>query len=106
MAPTETVNQEQELQTQALTIAQKVGLVKIKDQPSYDAAAALLMEVKGFRKAWIAYWEPVRERAYDSYKGIMNKIKERDDPMAAAEGAIKRSLLQWDAEQRRLQEER
>ena len=103
---TETANQEQELQTQALTIAQKFGLVKITDQPSYDYAANLLMDVKGFRKQWLNYWEPIRERAYDSYKGIMNKIKERDDPMAAAEGAIKRSLLQWDAEQRRLQEQR
>lgn len=103
---TETANQEQELQSEALTVQQKLGLVKIVDQPSYDYAASLLMDIKGFRKRWSAYWEPLREGAYDSYKAILNKIKERDDPMAAAEGAVKRSLLQWDDQQRRLQEQR
>jgi hypothetical protein len=103
---TETANQEQELQSEALIVQQKAGLVKIVDQPSYDYAASLLMDIKGFRKRWSAYWEPLREGAYDSYKAILNKIKERDDPMAAAEGAVKRSLLQWDDQQRRLQEQR
>jgi hypothetical protein len=64
------------------------------------------MEVKSFKKQWTDFWEPLREKAYESYKGILDKLKEGTDPLDSAERQIKNALLTWDDQQRRLQEER
>jgi gas vesicle protein len=100
---TETVGQEQELRSEALTIQQK-SAIKIVNQETYNQAADALRQVKGFRNRWKSYWEPLRENAYSSYKAIMDKIKEGDDPLAQAERSLKNSILDWDEAQRREQE--
>jgi gas vesicle protein len=100
---TETVGQEQELRSEALTIQQK-SAIKIVNQQTYNQAADALKQVKGFRNRWKAYWEPLRENAYSSYKAIMDKIREGDDPLAQAERSLKNSILDWDEAQRREQE--
>jgi hypothetical protein len=97
--------QEVELRSEALTLQQR-SAIRISDQPSYDQAVEVLTAVKSFRKHWTQYWDPIRDGAYRSYKNILDKIKEHDDPMAQAEGTLKREILRWDDEQRRLQEEK
>ena len=103
----ETIEQEQELKQEALTVTQKAALVKITDQPSYDIASALLLEqIIPFRKRWTEYWEPLREAAYGSYKAILGKINEGLDPLERAEKQVKSAIATWDTEQRRIESER
>jgi hypothetical protein len=101
---TEPVLQEQELRSEALTVQQRAQAIVIRDQATYNQAAEMLRAVKSFRSRWTSYWEPLRENAYTAYKGIMGKINEGDHPLEQAERSLKRALLDWDDEQRRIQE--
>ena len=102
----EVIEQERELKEQALTVMQRAQLVKITDQPTYDAATSLLLnDIIPFRKKWEAYWNPLRDAAYRSYKGILDKFKDGDAPAEAAERQVKAEIRRWDDEQQRKQEE-
>jgi hypothetical protein len=103
---TETVGQEQELRSEALTVQQRAMSVAITSQETYDGAVLLLKDIKGFRSRWSAYWTPLKESAYRSYKGILDKFNEGDKPLDEMERHVKSRLLIWDAEQRRIQEEK
>ena len=98
-------NVEQSLRTE-LAVVQKQAAITITDQASYDRAAEILTSVKTWRKRWEEYWKPMRESAHQTWKNICTKIKEVDDPAAAVEATVKRSLLAWDQEQERIQQER
>src|ERR1035441_928669 len=102
----EVIEQEKELREVALTVVQRAGLVKIHNQETYnDASSLLLNEVMPFRKRWLAYWEPLREAAYGSYKVILSKINEGDDPLERAERQLKNAIRGWDMEQKKIQEQ-
>lgn len=101
---TEPVVQEQELRSEALTVQQRAQAIVIRDQATYNQAAEMLRAVKSFRSRWTSYWNPLRENAYTAYKGIMAKINEGDHPLEQAERSLKRAMLDWDDEQRRIQE--
>lgn len=102
----EVVEQEQELKQQALTVVERAKFVKIQDQDSYDSATSLLLnEIIPFRKKWEAYWNPIRESAYSTYKGILNKFNEGDKPAEVAERAVKAEIRRWDDEQERIRQE-
>lgn len=102
----EVVAQEQELKQEALTVVQRSKIVKIQDQPSYDAATSLLLnEIIPFRKRWKEYWEALRVPAYAAYQGILNKFNEGDKPAEAAERAVKTEIRRWDDEQERIRQE-
>lgn len=99
--------QEQELKTQALTVVDRAKSITIVDQASYDAACSLLVdEIKPFRARWKDYWENVKKPAYAAYKAILDKFNEGDKPLEAAESAIKKEILRFENEQKRLAEER
>jgi hypothetical protein len=102
----EVVTQEQELKQQALTVIERAKIVKIQDQPSYDAATSLLLnEIIPFRKRWKEYWEALRIPAYAAYQGILNKFNEGDKPAEAAERTVKSEIRRWDDEQERIRQE-
>lgn len=103
----EIVPQEQELKQQALTVIERAKLVKISDQPSYDAATSLLLdEIIPFRRKWADYWKPLTGAAWDAYKKIQAKFKEGDAPAEAAEMQVKAEIRRWDDEQIRIEQER
>ena len=98
--------QEQELKQEGLTVVERAMLVKITDQLSYDYACELLQEtIIPFRKRWSAYWEPLKSSAYRSYKAILDKFKEGDDPAETAERAVKAEIRKWDDAQERIRAE-
>ena len=100
-----TIEAEQELQTQALTVVRRSQAIKISDQASYDIAAHLLLnEIKPMRARWQAYWAPIKESAYRSYKGILDKLNEGDKPLEIAEANIKAGIRDWDAKQEQIRQ--
>jgi hypothetical protein len=99
--------QQEQLTQEALTVVQRAALVKITDQASYDGATKLLLEeIIPFRKKWADYWKPLTGAAWDAYKKIQAKFKERDEPAEAAEHAVKKEIRRWDDEQIRIEQER
>lgn len=102
----QTIEVEQELQTQALTVIQRSQAIKITDQQSYDVAAHLLLhEIKPMRLRWQAYWAPLKDAAWKSYKGIMDKLNEGDKPLEAAEVMTKNEIRNWDMKQEQIRQE-
>jgi hypothetical protein len=103
--PTEVQDKEQELRSEALTLYDRASTIVVTNQSQYDDAAEILRTVKAMRKRWLDYWNPLRDGAYKSYKAILAKISEGDDPLEKAEVSLKRAILKFDDEQRRIQEE-
>lgn len=98
-------NGSKELETKALTIAEHAKVVRITDESSYVAACALLLDnIKPTRVKWKAYWEPLRESAYKSYKGIMDRMNEGEKPLELAENQVKQEIARWTQEQERIRQ--
>jgi hypothetical protein len=110
--PEAIAEQEQELTQQALTIVERAKAVVIRDQPSYDAACALLLDhIKPFRSKWKAYWYgsdsvpgPVK-LAYRSYQSLLDKFNAADEPAEIAEKAVKAATVKWEQDQERARQE-
>lgn len=105
MSDTLTTN-EAEIKQEALTIVEQTKVIKIIDQPTYDAAASLLLDkIKPFRKRWQQYWDDVKKPAWAAYQAIQSKFNEGDKPLEAAEIAVKQEIRRWEAEQERVRQE-
>lgn len=102
---TETQEVEQQLRTELATVEKAMGL-KVVDQSTYDHATNTLIEIKSWRKRWADYWAPKKDSAHKTWKMLCSAFNDGDAPAERAELAIKRELLRFDNEQRRLQEER
>jgi hypothetical protein len=99
--------QEQELRDVAMTVVERATVMKINNQETCDAASLLLLEeIMPLRKRWLAYWEPLREAAFGSYKAILGKIKQGDEPLAEAERLVKLELANWHTKQEGIRKER
>lgn len=110
--PTETrVDKEQELRTE-LAKVEKIAAIVIRDQESYDSAANALLAVKSWRKSWKWYWYGNEDTpgpitlANRSWKSLLAKFGERDEPAEKLERDLGRKILAFDNEQRRIQEEK
>lgn len=110
--PTETqVDKEQELRTELAKVEQTAAIT-ITNQETYDRAANALLAVKSWRKSWKSYWYGSEDNpgpitlANRSWKSLLNKFGERDEPAEKLEKSLGRQILSWDDAQRRLQEER
>lgn len=103
---TEVMIAEDELKQESLTIVERAKIVKIVDQPSYDAACSLLLDgIKPFRKRWEEYWSSPKKLAYSAYKSILDKFTEGDAPLELAEKQVKAALAVWTTEQERKRQE-
>lgn len=112
MPTTETqVDKEQELRTE-LAKVEKIASIVIRDQESYDSAANALLAVKSWRKSWKWYWYGNEDApgpitlANRSWKSLLAKFGERDEPAEKLERDLGRKILAFDNEQRRIQEEK
>jgi len=100
-----TTEVEQELKTQALTVADRARVIKIVDESTYKYACSLLVdEIKPMRKRWSDFWEGMREPAYRAYQAIMDKKNLGDKPLEVAEQQIKNEIARWETEQARVRE--
>jgi hypothetical protein len=104
--------QEQELAQQALTIVERAKAVVVRDEPSYHAACALLLDnIKPFRDKWKAYWYgsdavpgPIK-LAHRSYKSLLDKFNAADGPAELAEKTVKAATIKWEQDQEKIRQE-
>ncbi|HEY6022357.1 MAG TPA: hypothetical protein VIY48_21605 [Candidatus Paceibacterota bacterium] len=106
--PTETAPaNEQELRTELAKVEQQAAIV-ITNQETYDRAASTYLAVKSWRKSWRHYWYGDDTKpgpitlANRSWKSLLAKFGERDDPAEKLERELGQKILKWDQEQEEL----
>jgi hypothetical protein len=91
--------------TQAVQgLAQWAQSLTVQTQADANAALTRLAEIKGQRKLWVAYWEPIKSAANAAWKGIVAKEKEGTDVADQAEAIVKAKIGAYNEAQRRLAE--
>src|SRR5271168_2743504 len=94
------------IEGEALTLIERIHVLEVVDQTSYDQATAFLLDdVKPFRKRWAEYWETVKRPLRDAMNAVQKKFRDGDDPLENAERMLKLEILRFDTEQERLRQE-
>jgi hypothetical protein len=94
-----------QLETRALSLPQQARAIQIADQPTYDRAAALLLDVAAMRKEITDYHAPLKQKAFEAHRAICDAEKKMLAPITEAESVLKSSIATYTAEQRRKEEE-
>ncbi len=76
------------------------GLV-VASKEDYAGAMARVKDIKNVKSRWLAYWEPVRTKAYAAWKEIKAKESAVADICDAAERTVKQKADAWYAEEQR-----
>jgi acyl transferase domain-containing protein len=107
--PTETQqDREQSLRTELAVV--KTAGITITSQQTYDQAVTALETTKSWRRSWKSYWYGSEDNpgpvalAHSSWKSLLGKFNDGDEPADKVEKALKANILKWDDDQRREQE--
>ncbi len=100
------------LAAESQTWAAKAKTLQIVDRDSYVNAGHLLTSVKYVRNQITAWFAPhidaameTKRRAETARKALVDERDRMELPLVEAEGALKRSLLAWDAKQEQIRQE-
>lgn len=93
---------EVQFEQQALSWPQKAKAITVRDQPSYNAAAELLISIATLKKEIIDHHKPIKETAFAAHKAAVAAEKRLLDPLAEAETIIKRGIGLFEQEQERI----
>lgn len=106
MATSEIVKSEEAIRQELSQV--QFQAIQIVDQQSYDRAAEVLIQIKGWRNRWRDYWYgadkksgPVSQ-AHSTWKSLLAKFNEADESAEKSEAIVKAKILAWDV----LQEEK
>ncbi len=96
------------LQAQAPTIENQARALQVLDQETLDQAGELLKTIKGLREEVENTFGPIVSKAFEAHKEAVKQRKKVDEPLAAAEAALKTSIGRYIQQQneRRMAEER
>lgn len=89
--------------------AEQARTLPIADEPTFTAAAAILVRIKGLRQTVAALFAPHVARAFDAHRALVADRRQLDAPLAEAEAILKRRLAGFTAaenERRRHEAER
>ncbi|NBW10803.1 MAG: hypothetical protein EBR82_22525 [Caulobacteraceae bacterium] len=90
---------------EALTWPEKAKAIAITDQPSYDLAAGMKLDLTALRKKIVEEFAPMKEAAHKAHKAITSKEAEYLAPLVEAEGLLVAGLKRFMAEQERIRQE-
>ena len=88
-----------ELEEKALTWPQRASQITITDQPTYDRAAEMVVQIVTLRKRVVEHHAPIKKATHDAHKAAVAAEKKLLDPLQQAEMMLKRSIGAWDQEQ-------
>lgn len=95
-----------ELEQQATNLPAVARALQIKDQRTFDLAAAKLRDIADLRREIVDHHAPLKQKAHEAHKAICDAEKKLLAPVAEAEQILRRAIATWDMEQRRIEEER
>jgi hypothetical protein len=102
----EAVSVNDEMQTQALELKHKVDGLVVKDRPSFEAGEALRGTLKEAIKTTTDFFREPKAEAHRRHKKLLDAERRALAPLKDAEATLKRNLLAYANEQRRIAEEK
>lgn len=92
-------------ETEALTLAQQAGELRIHDQQSYDQGMHFLEGVRHFRRQLDAEYDPLIHTTNQAHNQAIALKRRIEKPAIQAELIVKQRKVGFDLEQRRIQDE-
>lgn len=89
-------NNQQELETRALSFPEQAKQLQIVDQKSLDYASNFLISIKGMRKEIDETFDPGIKKAYEAHKAAVALKKKFETPLAEAEATVKPMIASCD----------
>lgn len=96
---------DQEIKQELATFSRGVTSLRVTDQPTYDIATGLLVEIKSRQKRVAEFFAEMKSRAYSTWKEICSRETQAAAPLAEAEKHLKNEVSRWTIEQERLRRE-
>lgn len=101
-------NQEVEvrqLESTALAWPDRAKAIVIVDQPSYDTATTLVIQIADLKKRIIDHHRPIKEAANAAHKVAVAAEKKLLDPLQQADFILRVGIGTWEREQERIRQE-
>jgi len=98
--------QEVELKEQVVTIETQAQDLVIDSSEGFIRGGEFLKQTKELMKGIASFFEPIKSKAYASWKEICSKEKEFTAPLSAADVIVKKKMGIYQAEQERIQQEK
>jgi hypothetical protein len=99
------VDETKELESAALAWSDRARAITIRDQQSYDHAAALAIEIVTLERRIQEHHKPIKEAAFAAHRAAVAAERKLLEPLQAAKEIIKSAIRDWDAEQERVRRE-
>jgi hypothetical protein len=99
-------NGAEKIENQALQVVSRSQEIQIFDQGSYNQAVILRNEITGFIDGAKIFFEPMKQKAWESHKEIVAKINQVVKPAEDALKKVNQQLAQWIDQQAELERAR
>jgi hypothetical protein len=96
---------EQTLVDATMAWPQRAAAVSVLDDAAFGVAGNLLLDIKALQKQIGETFDPHIARAVQAHKALLAEKRKHTDPLDRAEVVLKASMVAYDAERRRRQEE-
>lgn len=90
---------------QGMSLHQKAEGLAITTPEEYESSAELRKTLKELDKTIVAYFEPIKKAAHESWKGICAKENEARKPIADADALVSKKRTDYYNEQERIRRE-
>ena len=91
-----------DMEKAALNWPARAAEIEIKDQVTYDRAAATLLEIKKVEKNIKLHHAPLKTTAHAAHQAAIAAEKKYLGPLTEAKGVIAKTIATWEDEQARL----
>lgn len=94
-----------QLESTALAWPDRANAITIVDQPSYDQATCLVIEIADLKWRIIDHHKPIKDAAFAAHKVAVAAEKRLLDPLQQADTTLRRAIGNWEQEQERIRRE-
>lgn len=96
---------EQQMEQEGALMVKRVTGLTITNDEEYERGGDILKDIKARIKAVKDYWKAPKATAQAAHKTLVDREKQMLKPLEDAEGTVKKTMLAYTTEQRRIAEE-
>ena len=96
---------EQRMEQEGALMVKRVTGLTITNDAEYERGGDILKDIKARIKAVKDYWKEPKAAAQAAHKTLVDREKQMLKPLEDAEGTVKKTMLAYTTEQRRIAEE-
>ena len=96
---------EQQMEQEGALMVKRVTGLTITNDEEYERGGDILKDIKARIKAVKDYWKQPKAAAQAAHKTLVDREKQMLKPLEDAEGTVKKTMLAYTTEQRRIAEE-